>query len=77
MKNNRTNKTVLLKGIKSMIISAFLMFVGPTLFYIAFSNKEKTLFIPILIVSIILCIGAIVFAFSGIRIILNSMFKNS
>ena len=73
----RTDKEVLVKGIKTMLLTAALMFLGPTLFYVGLSNPEKPLYIPILIVASILCILAIYFAFKGLKTIMDSMFKNS
>ncbi|WP_460219242.1 DUF6095 family protein [Psychroserpens sp. MEBiC05023] len=77
METKRTNKEILVKGIKTMGISLALMFLGPTLIYIAFSNSEKPLYIPILIVAILLCLLAVYFAFKGLKTIMDSMFKNS
>lgn len=74
METKRTDKEILTKGIKLMLICLFLMFSGPTLLHIALSNKEKPLFIPLLIIAIILCFGAIFFLFKGINTIMNSMF---
>lgn len=75
MITKKTNKEILIKGIKKMLLSALFMFLGPTLFYIALTNKEKPLYIPILLVSIIICVLAIFFAFKGIKTILDSMFN--
>jgi len=74
MKTERTNKDLLAKGLKKMGVSLILMFAGPTLFYIITSNKEKPFYIPLLIISLVLCGGAIYFAFKGIQTIMNSMF---
>ena len=74
MKTKKTKKDILVKGIKTMGVSLLLMFIGPTLFYIATTNKEKPLYIPILIISLIICIGAIILAFKGLQIILDSIF---
>ncbi|MCK0180071.1 DUF6095 family protein [Flavobacteriaceae bacterium S0862] len=76
METKRTNKEVLVKGLKKMAISLVMMFAGPTLFYIATTNKEKPLYIPILIISLVICAGAIFFAFRGLQTIMNSMFDN-
>ena len=73
----RTDKDLLVKGIKTMGISLVLMFMGPTLFYVGLSNPDKPLYIPILIVASILCILAIYFAFKGLKIIMDSMFKSN
>ncbi len=76
METNRTNKDVLVKGIKKMIISLVMMFAGPTLFYIVTTNKEKPFYIPLLIISLLICTGAIFFAYKGLQTIMNSMFDN-
>ena len=77
METKRTNKEVLVKGFKKMVISLVMMFAGPTLFYIATTNKEKSLYIPIFIVSVLICIGAVFFAFKGLQTIMNSMFGSN
>lgn len=74
--NNRTDKEILSKGLKQMGICLILMFAGPTLLHLSLSNKDKSLYIPLLIISILLCILAISFLFIGINTILNSIFKN-
>ncbi|WP_400079521.1 DUF6095 family protein [Winogradskyella sp. R77965] len=73
--NNRTDKEILGKGLKQMGLCLILMFTGPTLLHISFSNDDKPLYIPLLIISSIICISAIVFLFIGLNTILNSMFK--
>lgn len=74
METKRTDKELLSKGLHKMAISLFLMFIGPTAFYLATTNKEKPLYIPLLIISFILCGGAIFLAFKGLQTIMNSMF---
>ena len=74
---NKTDKDLLVKGIKTMFLTAFLMFVGPTLIYIALSNKDKSTHLFILIVAILICILAVYFGFKGIKTIMDSMFKKS
>ena len=74
--NNRTDRELLGKGLKRMGICLILMFIGPTLVYIALSNDEKPLYIPLLILSIIICIAAIAMLFIGLNTILDSVFKN-
>ena len=51
------------------------MFLGPMLLHLALNNNEKPLYIPLLIISIILCVSAIVLLFVGINTIMNSIFK--
>ncbi len=76
METKRTNRELLAKGLKILIAALICLFSGPTLLHIALSNKEKALYIPILIVASIICIMAIVLIFKGIQTILNSMFNN-
>ncbi|RZW51698.1 MAG: hypothetical protein EX263_07100 [Flavobacteriaceae bacterium] len=73
----KTNRIVLYKGLRIMALTLVLMFIGPFLMYVAFSNQEKPLYIPILILSFIVCGAAIFFGFKGIQTIMNSMFKNA
>jgi hypothetical protein len=75
MEEHKTNREILVKGLKTMGFSLACMFLGPLLIHMAFSNKEKPLYIPILIVSIAICGLAIYFAFKGINTILDSIFK--
>ena len=77
METKRVNKEILKKGLQSMIISMLMMFAGPTLFYIATTNKEKPLYVPLLIISLIICAGAIIMAFRGLKIIMRSLFGSS
>ena len=74
METERTNKDLLAQGLKKMGISLVLMFTGPSLFYIITSNQGKPFYVPLLIISLLLCAGAIYFAFKGIQTIMNSMF---
>ncbi len=69
-----TDKDILVKGIKTMAGCAVLMFLGPTLAYIAFANQEKILFIPILILAFAICGFAIYLGFKGLKTIMDSMF---
>ena len=73
--NNRTDKDILAKGLKQMVLCFIFMFAGPTLLHLTLDNKDKPLYIPLLILSIILCILAISFLFIGINTIMNSIFK--
>ena len=73
--NNRTDRDILNKGLKKMGICLILMFAGPTLLHLSLVNNDKPLYIPLLIVSILLCVSAIILLFIGINTIMNSMFK--
>ncbi len=73
--NNKTDKEILAKGLKQMGICLILMFAGPTLLHLTLDNKDKSLYLPLLILSILLCVLAITFLFIGINTIMNSIFK--
>ncbi len=75
METDKTDRDILAKGLKIMGISLACMILGPLLLHISFSNKEKPLYIPILIIALIICSLAVFFAFKGINTILDSMFK--
>ena len=70
-----TDKELLGKGLKYMGIALILMFAGPTLLYVVFGDRESSTYIPLLIIGILLCIGAIIISFKGIQTIMDSMFK--
>lgn len=59
-----------------MGICLVLMFIGPTVLYVAFSNQDKPTYILVLILAILLCLGAIFFLFRGIYIIMQSLFND-
>ena len=78
MKTKRTDRDMLSSGLQRLGLSIVLMFVGPTLFFIATTNKEKPLYIPLLILAIIICFGAGFLAFKALQIVMRSFFgKNS
>lgn len=72
----KTDREVLKKGIQYLIITVLMMFAGPSLLYIALGNPDKPLYIPLLIISLLICAGAIFMGFKGIRTIMNSMFSS-
>ncbi len=70
-----TDKDVLVKGIKTMALCALLMFLGPTLVYVALSNQEKILFIPLLTLAFAICAFGVYLGFKGLKTIMDSMFR--
>lgn len=72
---NRTDKDILKKGVKRLLVCVALMFLGPTILHLTLSNDDKPLYIPLLIVSILLCILAIAMLFIGLNTIMDSIFK--
>jgi len=75
METPRTNRNLLVNGLKTMGITLFLAFLGPFILHAGFSNPDKPLYIPLIIAGILICGAAIYFGFKGIRTIMDSLFK--
>jgi len=75
MDNNKTDKKLLFKGIKTLAFALLSLFMGPILFHTVQSNQDKPLYYPLLIVSVLVCGMAVFMTFKGIKIIMSSMFK--
>ena len=70
----RTDKDLLVKGIKSFLYTALTMFIAPVVLYQAFKNTDKPLFIPVLIVGLVLAGLAIYMGFRSVNIIMEAVF---
>ena len=70
----KTDKALLLKGIKSFGYTVATMFIAPIVLYQAFKNTDKPLFIPVLIVGILLAGLAIYLGFRSVNIVMNAVF---
>ena len=75
METKRTDKTLLVKGIKTLAFSLLSLFIGPILMTIAFSDKENSLYILLLIIACLIFAMAIFLIFKGIQTIMKSMFN--
>lgn len=75
MENNKTDKSVLIKGIKTLVFAVLSLFIGPLLLSQALADKENSLYIPTLIIGCLISAFAVFLIFKGIKIIMNSMFK--
>lgn len=75
----RTDKALLIKGLKLIAYTIALMFLAPGVIYQAFKNQEHPLYWPVLIVGLIFGIAAVALGFYSIKVILDSLFgkKNS
>ncbi|KGO95880.1 DUF6095 family protein [Flavobacterium enshiense] len=69
-----TNKTLLMKGIRYLAFAVPLMFIGPTIIHSSFKNQEHPMYIPILGIGILFCIGSMYLMFKGIQIMVKSLF---
>jgi len=70
----RTDKTLLIKGLKSFAYTVIAMFLAPLILYQAFKNTDKPLFIPVLILGIIVAALAIYLGFRAVKITVDAVF---
>ena len=73
----KTNKDLLIKGVKHFAYTFALMFVAPAVLWQAFKNQEHAFYIPVLIVGIILAIAAIAMGFYSVQLIMKAIFNSS
>jgi len=71
-----TNKELLSKGIKYLSGALPLIFIGPTLIYNAFMNKQNVWHYLVLAIGIVACIGAMYLMFLGLKTIMKSLFND-
>ncbi len=70
----RTDKQLLVKGIKSFGYTVLAMFLGPFLIYQAFKNDGHPFYWPVLILGL-LCAGlAIYLGFRSVGIVMDALF---
>jgi uncharacterized membrane protein len=70
------NKKLLDKGIKYMLYALPLMFIGPSVIYNAFINKQNVWHYLVLAVGIIFCLLAVYFMFKGIKTLTDALFNH-
>ncbi|MFN3969002.1 DUF6095 family protein [Flavobacterium sp.] len=70
------NKTLLDKGIKFMLYALPLMFIGPSVIYNAFINKQNIWHWLVLAIGIFLSGLAVYFMFKGIKTLTDALFQN-
>ena len=75
MEPKRTNKPLLVKGLKTMALTLVCLFLGPILIHAGLSNPDKPLHFSLIVTGFGICGAAIYFGFKGIKIIMNSIFK--
>lgn len=70
------NKKLLDKGIKYMLYALPLMFLGPSVIYNAFINKQNVWHYLVLAVGIVLSLLAVYFMFKGIKTLTDVLFDH-
>jgi hypothetical protein len=69
-----TNRELLGKGVKYLFGALPLMFIGPSVMYNAFMNKNNPGYYVVLIIGCSICVLSVFLAFKGIRTITNALF---
>jgi hypothetical protein len=70
----RTNKDLMIRGLKFLAYTVALMFTAPVVLYQAFKNQDHPWFLPVLIVGGILALTAIAMGFYSIKTIVDALF---
>lgn len=71
----KTDKDLLIKGVKHFAYTFILMFTAPFVLWQAFRNEEHSFYIPVLIVGIVLAIAAIAMGFYSVHLIMGALFN--
>lgn len=70
----RTDKKLLVKGIKFIGYTTGLMFLAPFVIYQAFKNEDHPAYIPVLIIGLFLAAAAIGFGFYTVKVFMDALF---
>ncbi len=70
----KTDKDLLVKGIKYLVLTSLTMFLAPVVIYQAFKNEGHPFYIPVLVIGLILAVVAIGLGFYSIKLIMDSFF---
>jgi uncharacterized membrane protein YfcA len=70
------NKQLLDKGIKYLLYALPLMFIGPSVIYNAFINKQNMWHYLVLAFGIMFCFLAVYFMYKGIKTLTDALFHN-
>jgi hypothetical protein len=71
-----TNKELLSKGIKYLTGALPLLFIGPSIIYNAFMNKQNVWHYLVLAIGIAACLGAMYLMYLGLKTIMKGIFND-
>ena len=71
-----TNKELLNKGIKYLAWALPLLFIGPSVIYNAFINKQNAWHYLVLAIGIAICIGSVYLMVLGLKTMMRSLFND-
>ncbi len=70
----KTDKDLLVKGLKYVAYTIAIMFIAPVVLYEAFKNQGHPWFWPVLIIGGLLAIAAIALGFYSMKVIMDAFF---
>ncbi|MEM9867519.1 MAG: DUF6095 family protein [Bacteroidota bacterium] len=70
----RTDKKLLVKGIKCMGYTAGFMFLAPFTIYQAFKNEDHPAYVPVLVIGLLLAVTAIAMGFYTMKVFMDALF---
>ncbi len=70
----KTDKDLLVKGLKYVAYTIAIMFIAPVVLYEAFKNQGHPWFWPVLITGGLLAIAAIALGFYSMKVIMDAFF---
>ncbi|MFM9824608.1 DUF6095 family protein [Flavobacterium sp.] len=71
-----TNQKLLAKGIKQLAWALPLLFIGPSVIYNAFMNKNNSWHYLVLGIGVSVCLLAVYFLFYGLKTLMHSIFND-
>lgn len=71
-----SDKKKVFKGIRFLAFALPLIFIGPTIIYSSFKNKEHELYYIILSIGILCCIFGMFFIFKGVKTMVKGLFND-
>ncbi len=70
----KTDKVLLIKGLRRLAYTLALMFAGPVVLYQAFKNQDHPWYIPVLVIGAVLALAAIAMGFYSIKTLVDALF---
>ncbi len=70
----KTDKVLLIKGVRRLAYTLALMFAGPVVLYQAFKNQDHPWYIPVLVIGAVLALAAIAMGFYSIKTMVDALF---
>lgn len=76
MTQQSINKKILYQGVRYMLFTLPLMFLGPIIIHSSLKNQAHLFFYPVLGLGIIMCALSMYLLFKGLTTIVKSLFGN-